>query len=94
MENKILEQILAEIKEMKEGIEDLSQGQERLEKDVGEIKIEVKAISNKLDNLEAKNADRHITLESKIDKLAKDMIAVEAVTAKNWNDIATLRIVK
>lgn len=52
------------------------------------------ALENKLDDLEAKNANRHIIMNSNIEKLKKNMSTVEEVTAKNWTDIIELKKIK
>ena len=65
-----------------------------VEADVKDLKITVHQIQDQNCDLEAKNATNYLELKSKIDKLANDLIVVEAVSGKNMTDIAFLKAVK
>jgi peptidoglycan hydrolase CwlO-like protein len=62
-----------------------------------DITIKVDRIEKKLDGVVAQTADLtefRTETKEKLQKIHSDLTAVEVVTSKNWNDIATLRIVK
>lgn len=65
----------------------LSESQKRLEKGQEEIK-------EHLMQLESKNANRHLEISGNLEKLARDLMAIESVTGKNLTDIALLKTVK
>ena len=71
-----LKPIHSDIKEMKIDIKNLKSGQEKL--------------INKFDDLEAKNATRHIEINLKLDELKE----LKQVTKENCYDIAKLKAVK
>lgn len=81
------EKILQVLQSLTEGQKQLFEGQNRLEKKVDDFKAQ-------FEEHEAKDASRHIEMMSEIKELRKDINAVEIVTAKNWRDIADLKIVK
>lgn len=51
-------------------------------------------LENKLDDLEANNTNRHVVMNSNIEKIKKNMSTVEEVTAKNWTEIIELKKIK
>jgi len=77
---------------------------EKIYVEVQETKIEVKNHTGRLDRIEKKldsvveqTADLtefRTETKSQLQKIHSDLTAVEIVTSKNWNDIATLKIVK
>lgn len=48
----------------------------------------------KLDDIEAKNAERHVTMNSSIVSIKEDLSRVEINTAENWRDIAKMKAMK
>ncbi|WP_243109371.1 hypothetical protein [Anaerophilus nitritogenes] len=107
MEN-ILQQILNEIKELKQNqiqtnerldnmqsdIKDLKQSQVKLEQGQAKLEQGQQEIKDHLTQLDTKNADSHREINHKIDNLSKDFTVVEAVTGKNMTDIAHLKSIK
>jgi SMC interacting uncharacterized protein involved in chromosome segregation len=55
------------------------------------LETKVDSISDKLDDVEANNADRHVTIEGEVRGIKKSLSRIEIVTADNWGDIARLR---
>lgn len=51
-------------------------------------------ILEKLDNLEAINANRHIEISNEIKELSQDISSIESITAKNWRDISNMKKAK
>jgi len=51
-------------------------------------------LEEKLDLMEANNADRHIAIDSDLKKVKADLSRIEIATADNWSDIARLKAVK
>ena len=91
----------SDIKDLKQGqtnmqnnIKDLKQGQARAEERLTRIEAKVDTIDSKLDTVEAHNASRHVEIRDEIIDIKKNITAVEIVTAKNWNEIATLKAIK
>lgn len=76
-----------QVKELKTGQEKLEIGQEKLGKGQKEIKTLI-------EELDPKNANRHLELKESIDGLRKDLTNVEIITSSNWNEIAKLKNVK
>ncbi|WP_053956024.1 hypothetical protein [Inediibacterium massiliense] len=105
---KILQQILHELAELKQNqiqtnnrldnmesdIKDLKQGQAKLEQGQAKLEQGQQEIKDYLIQLDTKNADRHREINHKIDNLSKDLTVVEAVTGKNMTDIAHLKSIK
>jgi len=58
------------------------------------IENTLNALKSQFDEHEAKDANRHIEIVTEIDKLRKDISAIEGVTAKNWTDIVELKKAK
>ncbi len=48
-------------------------------------------LENKLDEIEAKNATKHIELKNNILSIRNDLSRVEINTAENWKDIARIK---
>ena len=104
MEEKIinvLEQILNRLDNLEQGqasmqndIKDLKQGQAYMQNDIKELKLGQQRIEDKIDNIEVHNANRHIEIRDEIHDMKKNITAVEVITAKNWSEIATLKVVK
>lgn len=84
MDNEILKSIREILKEelepIKQDISILKKGQE-----------EIKSLIQELD---PKNANRHLELKESIDELRKDLTNVEIITSSNWNEIAKLKKIK
>lgn len=74
--------------------ERLEQGQEGLKVDVGELQRGQKEIKELIEDLDPKNASRHLELKNNIDQLRKDLSTVEIVTASNYSDIVRLKNIK
>ncbi|MCR1900194.1 hypothetical protein NSA47_14600 [Irregularibacter muris] len=94
-------EILELLKEMQKDIKDLKVGQGRLEEgqhrlETGQSKLEEgqQKIRMLLEELEPKNANRHLELKESIKELRKDVNNVEIITSSNWNDIAKLKSIK
>lgn len=69
-----------------------------LEANIKDIKNELAAVkeqttllNTKLDVIEAKNAERHVTINSNIISIKEDLSRVEINTAENWKEIAKLK---
>lgn len=99
--NKRLDNMEGDIKALKKGqdhteidIKALKQGQERTEIDIKTIKQGQERIENKLDNMEALNANRHVEINGKLNELSTSLTVVEAVAGKNMTDIANIKLVK
>lgn len=69
----------------------LEQRQTKLEQGQQEILLRLDKVNAKLDDLEVKNADNHVTLFKEIKNLRKDFTVLEAVAGKNLLDIAHLK---
>ena len=52
------------------------------------------ALENKLDDIEVKNAERHISINGDLRKIKSGLSKIEIVTADNWGDIARLKATK
>jgi hypothetical protein len=65
-----------------------------IEKDITEIKVDITELKDMVRNLDANNADKHLTLSKNIAELRQDINTVERVTAKNWKDITELKEAK
>ena len=60
-----------------------------IEKDHGD---KLTSLDNKLDDIEASNASRHVLMVSDINEIKDSLSKVEIVTADNWGDIARLKV--
>ncbi len=69
---------------MQEDIVELKQGQTRLERKLDEV-------SNKLDDLEVKNAERHIEISSKLDRISDDVEFIKHKEFENEQNIFKLK---
>ncbi|QEK12634.1 hypothetical protein FQB35_10005 [Crassaminicella thermophila] len=101
MENKLLQQILEKLNSIDARIANLEQGQAKLEQgqaklEQGQAKLEQnqQKIKEHLIQLDTKNANNHIEIKTKIDKLSQDLTVIEAVSGKNLSDIAYLKSIK
>lgn len=76
------------------GQEKLEAGQEKLE--AGQEKLEAgqKELKALIEELDPKNANRHLELKKFIYELREDLTNVEIITSSNWNEIAKLKKVK
>jgi len=63
-------------------------------KDIKEMKADIKSFKDQFTDFEGKSANNHVEVVAKIDSMQKDLITMEVVTSKNWNDIAQLKAVK
>lgn len=97
MEEKIVEmfgQILNRLDHIENNVNDIKSDIRDLKSDVILLKQGQGKIENKLDNIEALNANRHIEINGKLDELTTGLTVVEAVTGKNMADIANIKLVK
>lgn len=62
--------------------------------DIKDLKTGQKRIEDKLDDIEAQNASRHVALATDIKEIKYTQSKMEIVTADNWKDIATLKAKK
>ncbi len=62
----------------------LEEGQNNLKEGQKEIKVLI-------EELDPKNANRHLELKDSINELRKDLTNVEIITSSNWNEIAKLK---
>ena len=58
------------------------------------LETKVDNISDKLDDVEASNADRHVTIGGEMRGIKTSLSRIEIVTADNWGDIARLKAKK
>jgi phage shock protein A len=70
--------------------ENLEHGQAKLEKGQDSIKMELKDIVAQTANL----TEFRVEMNTKLNKVIKDVGTVEIVTSKNWNDLAWMKSVK
>ena len=59
-----------------------------------ETKNHFYALEQKLDEIEAKNAERHVLINSNVISIKQDLSRVEVNTAENWVDIARIKAMK
>lgn len=83
-DRELLELIAAQVGALSTNIEDIR-------KDVKELIEGQSRIEDKLDDIEANNADRHITIDGEIRRIKSSLSKIEIVTANNWSDIARLK---
>ncbi len=100
--------VLEELRKLNEKVDDLDNGQNLLTRKVDDLENGQNLLTTKVDNLEQgqkeiksileeldpKNANRHLELKESIDELRKDLSTVEIVTASNYADIAKLKSIK
>ena len=48
-------------------------------------------LENKLDEIEAKNAERHVAINLNVISIKRDLSRIEVNTAENWRDIARIK---
>ncbi|WP_353096397.1 hypothetical protein [Tissierella praeacuta] len=72
-----------------------------LTKDVSEMKEEFKGVNerldkieNKLDDIDVKNADRHLDFIRELKGMKHSVSRIEINTAENWRDIARLKAMR
>lgn len=65
-----------------------------LKEDVSTLKDGQSKIRTLIEDLDPKNASRHIEIVTQIETLREDLNSIEVITSKNWNDIAKLKSVK
>ncbi|MBS4534470.1 hypothetical protein GOQ29_02455 [Clostridium sp. D2Q-14] len=87
----LLEKVYTELQETKN---ELNSFRKDTNKRFDTLEDKVDSVSNKLDDVEASNANRHIIINSKLEKINKNISTVEEVTAKNWTDIIELKKIK
>jgi chromosome segregation ATPase len=87
---KILNQILEELKSLKEGQQNLQQGQQRLENTVKEIDRKTSAIFDQTADL---SEFKTSTVDS-LSRIETELNTIEKVTAKNCFDITHLKAIK
>ncbi|NMM65115.1 hypothetical protein HBE96_21250 [Clostridium sp. P21] len=86
MENKILELL----NQLVDGQDKTNDKLDRIEKKIDSV-IEQTA---DLTEFRTETKDKLESIDSEVKGIRKDLNAVEIVTSKNWNDIATLKAVK
>lgn len=95
MENDKLFKLMTKMySEMQEGFKETNSKIDNITKDIAELKDGQDRIENKLDDLEASNAHRHITINRDVKQIKSTLSKVEIVTADNWSDIAKLKAIE
>ena len=79
---------------LKEDVSVLKADVSILKKDVDILKDGQVKIRTLIEDLDPKNANRHIEIVNQIETLRGDLNSIEVITSKNWNDIAILKSVK
>ncbi|MDQ2085061.1 hypothetical protein RBH29_01235 [Herbivorax sp. ANBcel31] len=77
----------------KKVLAEFSKMQSKLEK-LDTIEDTLNTFKSQFEEHEAKKANRHIEIVTEIDKLRRDILTIEGVTAKNWSDIVELKKAK
>lgn len=72
-------------------MDNLETGQNRLEGRMDNLEAGQEEIKSILGELEPRNAERHLQLQSSIDELRKDVSTMEIVTSSNYLDIAKIK---
>ncbi|WP_152912106.1 hypothetical protein [Caloranaerobacter sp. TR13] len=95
-ENQV--RIQEDISKMQEDISSLKENQVKMQEDIselkqGQVRLETKLdeVSNKLDDLEAKNAQRHIEVNGKLDKITDDIEFIKHKEFENEQDIFKIK---
>lgn len=78
-------------KEFKKISEDLEDTKKELQSFREETNTRFDKLENKLDDIEANNANRHLIINQKIKNIKSTLSKIEIVTADNWSDIARLK---
>jgi predicted nucleic acid-binding Zn-ribbon protein len=94
---KILNQILEELKSLKEGQQNLQQGQQDLQQGQNRLENIVKEIDRKTSAIFDQTADLSEFKTSTVDSLSRietELNTIEKVTAKNCFDITHLKAIK
>ncbi|WHH59693.1 hypothetical protein [Petroclostridium sp. X23] len=94
---KMLKEILSELREVKAKVTKLEGGQEEIKGDVKDLKQMTKAIFNQtadLTEFRTETNEKLDTVISDIKTMHEDIVAVEYISSKNMNDIAKLKLIK
>lgn len=101
MENEISKQILQQLQELKEGqlrlesdVKDLKQGQSKLEAGQNSIETKIDKFQEQFNEHEVKDANRHIEIIGAISDIRTEVITLETISGKNLRDIAALKLAK
>lgn len=81
---KILNDILFKLNSMENSLQDLKEGQIRIEEKINNIDI-------KIDDLEPKNATRHSEINLKIDSMSKDMKFIKHKLHETEEDVFDIK---
>lgn len=87
LENMII-QINTRFESMENELKDFRKEANNRFTNLEEVQKEIKAL---IEELEPKNANRHLELKESINDLRKDLTNVEIITSSNWNEIAKLK---
>lgn len=101
----VKKELKSEIKANRDSIGSLETQTRANTDSIGDLKSEIKdfreesnlkfdSLENKLDDLESKNADRHISMNKDIQEMKSDISRIELNTADNWKDIVRLKSVE
>jgi len=74
-----------------EKLDGLKEGQVRLEGDVVSLKEGQVRLEDRLNELEAKNATRHLQIEAKLNVLIEDRKSIFEILGRHETEIATLK---
>lgn len=88
---KLIEMLEKMYNEMQDGFKEVNSKIETMQTDIKDLKQGQERIENKLDDIEAHNADRHIIIGGEIKDMKSDISRIEMNTADNWKDIAKLK---
>lgn len=100
----LLEKIYMELQDTQKELRDeISIVRNELKDDISSVKSELKDfreetnirfdnMKNKLDDIEANNIDRHVTINGELRRIKSGLSKIEIVTADNWSDIARLKV--
>jgi len=90
--------VLEGLRDLKEGqsrlegdVASLKEGQSRLEGDVASLKEGQARLEDKLNDLEARNAARHLQMESKLNLLIEDKKSIFEILGEHEAEIRTLK---
>lgn len=78
-------------------LKQILEGQQALRTDIGEIKVDISTINQRLDGLEDKTGvviEEVARLREDVTDIKDALNSVEVVTARNWSEIAKLKSVK
>lgn len=83
--------VLKELKELKQDMAEVKQDITGLKQDVTELRQDFRRLEDKLDEMEVKNANRHLELEAKLNLLAEDQQSIKEVLGEHEVAIRSLR---